>query len=62
MIAPISYAGRSRKNENARFMYALCIEVDYIEPKNGLNELIYSWERTVNPMPQPTYIVCSGNG
>jgi hypothetical protein len=62
MIAPISYAGRSRKNENARFMYALCIEVDYIERKNGLNELIYSWERTVNPMPQPTYIVCSGNG
>ena len=23
MIAPISYAGRTRKNENARFMYAL---------------------------------------
>lgn len=62
MIAPISYAGRTRKNENARFMYALCIEVDHIEPKNGLIELIYSWNRKVSTMPCPTYIVCSGNG
>lgn len=62
MIAPISYAGRTRKNENARFMYALCIEVDYIQPKGGINELVYSWERTVLPLPKPTYIVCSGNG
>lgn len=62
MIAPISYAGRTRKNENARFMYALCLEVDYIEPKNGLTELIYSWKRKVSPMPCPTYMVCSGNG
>ena len=62
MIAPISYAGRSRKNENARFMYAFCIEVDHIEPKNGLSELIYSWNRKVQPLPKPTYIVCSGNG
>ena len=62
MIAPISYAGRSRKNENARFMYALCIEVDYIQLNGGLEELIYSWQRRVSPMPCPTYMVCSGNG
>lgn len=62
MIAPISYAGRTRKNENARFMYALCIEVDYIQPKNGLTELIFSWNRRVHTMPCPTYLVCSGNG
>lgn len=62
MIAPISYSGRSRNNENARFMYALCIEVDYIQPESGLKELIYSWQRRVTPMPCPTYIVCSGNG
>lgn len=62
MIAPISYAGRSRKNENARYMYALCIEVDYIEPRHGIAELIYSWERKTLPLPEPTYIVCSGNG
>lgn len=62
IIAPMSYAGRVRTNENARFMYAFCIEVDHIEPKNGLEELFYSWERKVMALPKPTYIVCSGNG
>lgn len=62
MISPISYIGKSRNIENARYLYALCIEVDYIKPKSGLNELIYSWEREYMPIPKPTYIVCSGNG
>lgn len=43
-------------------MYALCIEVDYIQEKGGIDELIYSWERKNLPVPKPTYIVCSGNG
>ena len=62
LLAPISYAGRHRTNENARYMYAFCIEVDDIQEQGGLNELIYSWERDVQPLPKPTYIVCSGNG
>lgn len=62
LMAPISYAGRSRENKNARYMYALCIEVDDIQEDGGLNELIYSWERKNQPVPKPTYIVCSGNG
>lgn len=62
LMAPISYAGRSRENKNARYMYALCIEVDDIQEEGGLNELIYSWERKNQPVPKPTYIVCSGNG
>ena len=62
MISPISYAGKNRTIENARYLYALCIEVDHIEPKNGLDELIYSWEREYRPVPRPTYIVCSGSG
>ena len=62
ILAPISYAGRKRINENARYMYAFCIEVDYIEPKNGLEELFFSWERDTMPLPKPTYLVCSGNG
>lgn len=62
MIAPVSYAGRTRHNKNARYLYALTIEIDYIEPKNGLRELFYSWERKVYTLPKPTYIVCSGNG
>nr|CRY97521.1 hypothetical protein [uncultured prokaryote] len=62
MISPISYIGKSRVIENARYLYALCIEVDYIEPKNGIDELVYSWERDYKPVPKPTYIVCSGSG
>lgn len=62
MMSPISYAGLNRTIENARYLYALCIEVDYIEPKNGIEELVYSWEREYKPIPKPTYIVCSGNG
>ena len=62
IIAPISYAGRTRTNENARYMYAFCIEVDDINPNGGLNELFYSWNRDLQPLPKPTYITCSGNG
>ena len=62
MISPISYAGKSRTIENARYLYAMCIEVDHIEPKHGIDELVYSWEREFMPIPKPTYIVCSGNG
>lgn len=62
MIAPMSYAGKSRNNKNARYMYALCIEIDGIISGGGITELIYSWERPVARTPKPTYIVCSGNG
>lgn len=62
MIAPVSYAGRKRSNENARYLHALCIEVDNIDGEVGLSELIYSWERANQPIPKPTYIVCSGSG
>lgn len=62
MISPISYAGKNRTIENARYLYALCIEVDHIEPKHGIDELVYSWERDYQPIPKPTYVVCSGNG
>lgn len=62
MISALSYAGRRRTNKNARYLYALVIEIDDIKPKNGIDELIYSWTRKNLTMPQPTYIVCSGNG
>lgn len=61
-IAPISYAGRKRCNVNARYLYALCIEIDNIQPNNGLTELFYTFKRDNRPIPRPTYIVCSGNG
>lgn len=62
MIAPVSYIGKHRTNKNARYLYALVIEIDDIEPKNGIDELFYSWRRKNLTMPQPTYVVCSGSG
>lgn len=62
MMSALSYAGKKRTNENARYIHALVIEIDEIRPKSGLHELIYSWQRTVATMPKPTYIVCSGSG
>lgn len=62
IISPISYAGKNRTNKNARYCYAMVIEIDNIQPKNGITELFYSWERKKLPMPKPTYIVCSGTG
>ena len=62
MIAPVSYIGRHRTNKNARYLYALVIEIDDIEPKNGVDELFHSWNRKHLTMPKPTYIVCSGSG
>ena len=31
LMSPISYVGKSRKSENARFMYALAIDLDGVE-------------------------------
>lgn len=62
MIAPVSYIGKQRTNKNARYLFALVIEIDDIEPKNGIDELFYSWRRKNFTMPQPTYVVCSGSG
>ena len=45
-----------------RYLYAMVIEIDNIEPKNGIDELFYSWRRKNLTMPQPTYVVCSGSG
>ncbi len=62
LIAPIAYAGKKRTAENARYMYALCVEIDGINPKRGIKELFYVFERKVRMLPRPTYVVCSGNG
>lgn len=61
-IAPVSYCGRQRINKNARYLYALCIEIDSINKKTGIHELFYIFRRTTRPIPRPTYIVCSGTG
>lgn len=69
IMAPISYAGKSRKSENARVMYALCVELDNLRvgsngEQDGLKDLIWQWdgEGPSKHLPRPTFCVASGNG
>lgn len=68
LMSPISYAGKSRKSENARFMYALAIDLDGVETlkqwqffmeqvERGHEMLSFVWG-----LPRPTYLVSSGTG
>lgn len=62
VLAPISYAGKTRKSANARFMYALVVELDNLIKKDGLERLIAQWSDRVFWIPRPTYVVASGTG
>lgn len=68
IMSPISYAGKSRKSENARFMYAMAIDLDGVDTHTqwsflmqqiteGDKMLAFVWG-----LPMPTYIVASGTG
>lgn len=68
IMSPISYAGKSRKSENARYLYALAIDLDGVETKEnwdfflkqileGEKYLAFVWG-----LPKPTYVVSSGTG
>lgn len=69
VIAPISYAGKSRKSKNARFLYALAIDLDGVSTQDRFEFLLSQFERPVermvsivSGMPKPTYLVASGTG
>lgn len=62
MIAPVSYIGLTRTDAHARWLYALTLEIDDVEPKAGVKEIFYCWQRKTQPLPHPTFVVCSGNG
>lgn len=68
LMSPISYVGKSRKSVNARFMYALAIDLDGIDTleqwdffmmqiEKGHEMLSFVWG-----LPKPTYLVASGTG
>lgn len=68
LMSPISYVGKSRKSANARFMYALAIDLDGIDTldqwhffmhqiENGQEMVSFVWG-----LPKPTYLVASGTG
>lgn len=65
IISPISYAGSRRTSENARFLYALVIEIDNLrtdpdQGQVGLADLLHQMDKGI--LPKATYIVASGNG
>ena len=67
VMAPISYAGKSRESANARVMYALCIELDNLITtkdgrQRGLYALIEQWSERMGWIPRPTFVVASGSG
>lgn len=68
IMSPISYVGRRRTKANARYLYAIVIDIDEADAKNVAN-LIYQTNTTRPTLmegrvvfPQPNIIVNSGNG
>lgn len=64
IISPVSYTGKRRTKSNARYLYAIAIDIDSVEAKN-LDNLLYQSDPTRNvplTFPQPQIIVNSGSG
>jgi hypothetical protein len=68
LMSPISYAGKTRKSEFARFLYALAIDLDGVENQKQWDFLMMQIERGhemlsfIWGLPRPTYLVASGTG
>lgn len=60
-MPPASYIGRRRTNRNARYLYALAFDLDYLVPEVGLPSLMSQIEKA-EVLPRPTLLACSGNG
>jgi hypothetical protein len=66
-MSPISYCGKNKTKDNARFLYAMCIEIDDLchnnygdgEEQDGMASLLWQMRSVI---PEPQYIVWSGNG
>lgn len=66
VMAPLSYAGKSRTSENARMLYAMVFDLDGIIIKDGfargLEDFYQGHVLAAERLPMPTYIVASGTG
>lgn len=68
LMAPLSYAGKSRSAKAARFMYAMAFDLDMIKVSDdgrmpiGLMDLWNGHIEAADRIPKPTYIVSSGTG
>ena len=66
LMSPISYAGKKRTADRARFLYAFAVDLDRLKMKGddpiGLRTLWNNHIETADRIPKPTYIVSSGTG
>ena len=60
IVSPISYIGKSRQSQNARYIYAMAIDLDGVTEQHYLVDLFHQIE--IGYLPKPTYIVWSGTG
>ena len=60
IISPISYIGKSRQSQNARYIYALAIDLDGVTKQRNLDDLLHQIE--IEFLPKPTFLVWSGTG
>ena len=60
ILSPISYAGKSRHSKNARFIYAIAVDLDGITEEHYLRDLLHQFK--IEHLPLPTYLVWSGTG
>lgn len=59
ITSPITYIGRNRNSNNARYLYGLAFDIDGVEEKH-LIDILYRGKK--NFIPLPNIIVNSGNG
>ena len=65
LASPVSYAGRSQRQEMARHLYAVAIDLDGVRIENEYNPrgLGAMWNQIDHYLqPRPTFIVSSGSG
>lgn len=60
IMAPISYVGKKRTASAARYMYAMCFDLDGLEDKYNIQDLFHHMD--IEIIPRPQFIACSGFG
>lgn len=58
----LSYAGKNRTSTNEREMYALIMDLDYVNDIEMLEKLLLRFEIESTWLIQPTYLINSGTG
>lgn len=59
-LSPISYCGKSRAADNARYIYAITIDLDGITDEGKINDFFHQIKNDI--FPTPSYVVASGTG